>query len=278
MNKTNYKPNKTLSILGCGWLGMPLAKFLITKGYQIKGSTSSCEKLKLIKEAGILPFKIFLNPEMNEDFDPLFFDSKILVLNFPPQRREDIEEFHSAQVKSLLKRLKNSSVEKVLFISSTSVYADLNRIVSEKDNQMPEKKSGKALRKVEEMLLEEQSFQTTIIRFGGLIGYDRKPGRFLSRTKKEVEGNTPVNLIHQDDCINIILHIIKNNLWGKVYNACCPEHPSRRSFYLEASKIGGFDEPKFAASSSSYKIVSSAKLEATNYNFKFQNPIDALEF
>ncbi|WP_372751016.1 hypothetical protein [Labilibaculum sp.] len=276
MNKTLYNRDKTISILGCGWLGFPLANTLTKNGYYVKGSTPSADKLKILSNAGISPFKIFLNPEINNDFDPLFFDSEIIVINFPPQRRDDIEEFHSEQFKSLLKQLKNSSLKKVLFISSTSVYANLNRIVDEKDNQTPDKNSGKALRKVENMLLKQTNFQTSIIRFGGLIGYDRKPGRFFSQIKNAIDGSTPVNLIHQDDCIAIIMHLISNDLWGNVYNACCPEHPSREKFYLEAAKIGGFEAPKFVNGKSSFKIISSAKLEATNYKFKFTNPIEAL--
>ena len=35
----------TISIIGCGWLGYPLALFLKEKGYQVKGSSRSEEKL-----------------------------------------------------------------------------------------------------------------------------------------------------------------------------------------------------------------------------------------
>jgi 3-hydroxyisobutyrate dehydrogenase-like beta-hydroxyacid dehydrogenase len=33
--------NKSISILGCGWLGVPLAKHLIQKGFSVKGSVTS---------------------------------------------------------------------------------------------------------------------------------------------------------------------------------------------------------------------------------------------
>ncbi|MBN2595233.1 SDR family oxidoreductase [Labilibaculum sp.] len=276
MNKTFYTQEKTISILGCGWLGLPLAKFLIKNAYSVKGSTPSAEKISSLAQDGITPYRIFFDPEINADFDADFFNSEILIVNFPPRRREDIEEFHPKQFKALIEQLHLSSVKKVIFISSTSVYANLNRIVTEEDDQKPEKNSGKALRVVEEMLLSQKKIQTSIIRFGGLIGYDRKPGRFFSKMKNAVEGDVPVNLIHQDDCINIISHLIENNLWGEIYNACCPEHPSRKEFYERAAKIGGFEPPQFASNQSSYKIISSAKLEKTHYKFKFSNPIDAL--
>ena len=34
-----------VSILGCGWLGLPLAKSLIEKGFSVNGSTTSVEKI-----------------------------------------------------------------------------------------------------------------------------------------------------------------------------------------------------------------------------------------
>ncbi|WP_258929292.1 hypothetical protein [Flavobacterium davisii] len=49
---------------------------------------------------------------------------------------------------------------------------------------MPQKDSGKALLIVEKMLLNQIQFKTTIIRFSGLIGYDRMPWRFLAGKKE----------------------------------------------------------------------------------------------
>lgn len=278
MNKTLSKPEKTISILGCGWLGLPLAKFFLQNGYSVKGSTPTLEKIPVLTVNGIIPFRIFFDPEINTDFEASFFDSEVLIVNFPPKRREDIEQFHPQQIKALIEQVCISSIKKVIFISSTSVYANLNRVVTETDDEIPEKNSGKALRFVENMLLDQKQFQTSIIRFGGLIGYDRKPGRFFSKMKNAIEGETPVNLIHQDDCIRIISHVIENGLWNEIYNACCPEHPTRKEFYVEAAKSGGFELPHFVSNHSPYKIISSAKLEKTNYKFEYANPIEALSF
>jgi 3-hydroxyisobutyrate dehydrogenase-like beta-hydroxyacid dehydrogenase len=49
-----------ISILGCGWLGLPLAKSLLAKSYEVKGSTTSENKLEVLINAGILPFQIQL--------------------------------------------------------------------------------------------------------------------------------------------------------------------------------------------------------------------------
>ena len=43
----------TTSIFGCGWLGKPLALYLLEKDFQVKGSTTSEEKMQELKEEGI---------------------------------------------------------------------------------------------------------------------------------------------------------------------------------------------------------------------------------
>ena len=85
---------KKISILGCGWLGLPLAKSLIEKGFSIKGSTTSEEKLQVLQNAGIQPFLIsikfdkvvgdvvnFLN-ESDQNLDSKFWDFDIFSAVF----------------------------------------------------------------------------------------------------------------------------------------------------------------------------------------------------
>jgi 3-hydroxyisobutyrate dehydrogenase-like beta-hydroxyacid dehydrogenase len=51
---------KQISILGCGWLGSPLAKSLLEKGFSVNGSTTSLEKITVLEKAGISAFQINL--------------------------------------------------------------------------------------------------------------------------------------------------------------------------------------------------------------------------
>ena len=54
---------QNISILGCGWLGLELAKTLIAKDYSVKGSTTSTHKINSFKAAGITPFIIKLSEQ-----------------------------------------------------------------------------------------------------------------------------------------------------------------------------------------------------------------------
>lgn len=269
---------KTVSILGLGWLGEALALSLLAKGYAVKGSLTSNEKVNEFSEMGIIPSVIKLELEKLTFSDADFFNTDILYINFPPRRIKGIESIYPAQVSHLLPFIEKNKIEKVIFVSSTSVYPELNRTVSEQDDLIPEKGSGLACLAAEKVLLNNPSFSTTVLRFGGLIGANRNPARFMRRGIKNGQAIKPVNLIHQDDCIGIIHHVIENEIWGEVINGCSPEHPTRKEFYQLAAKVAGVDPPDFDESDTfQFKKVSSKKLvKQLAYQFKFESPIDYL--
>lgn len=271
---------KSVSICGCGWLGLPLGKYLVEKGFSVKGSTTRKEKFDVLREAGIQPFQISLDPELSGDDPASFFQSDVLVINVPPKRRPDIVHYHQQQMASLKEVVKTSPVRHVVFISSTSVYASLNRDVKEEDAGNPESASGEALLGVEKMLLEEPSFSTTVLRFCGLMGYDRSPVKFLGRMVSLNNADQPVNLIHRDDCIGIIFRVIHQGVWGEVFNACSPGHPLRKEYYAKAAALSGNELPPLAdeQSDAPFKIIDSSKLEQVlAYRFRVPDPLDLPE-
>lgn len=269
---------KSISVLGCGWLGLPLAEKLIENGFHVKGSTTSIDKLKLLEDKRIEPHTVIFNPDLRTDDIESFLSSKILIVNIPPKRNENVLELYPAQIKYLIDEINKSSVEKVLFVSSTSVYGDSNQVVTEESELNPVRDSGKALVIAEGLLRAEITFRTTILRFGGLIGPDRQPGRFLAGRRNVSGGNAKVNLIHLDDCIDIILGIIQNNLWGDIFNACADEHPARKELYTKAAENLGLEIPRFDEEEGKYKIISSEKVKSLlDYKFKYPNPLGMIK-
>lgn len=268
-----------ISILGCGWLGLPLAQYLINAGYRVKGSTRSESEVPTLEGLGIESSLVVLDPEIRGERLNNFFESDILIINFPPERRDDIVGYHELQMESLIKSVLDSTIKKVLFVSSTSVYPEINGFVTEEESQPPLKPSGQALLKVEELLKSSAKFDTTILRLAGLIGYDRKPGRFLAGKKEVENGQAPVNLIHRDDCICIIYEIIEQNIWNETFNACADLHPTRKDYYINAANKLGLTPPTFIETSSfNYKIVSNEKLKKQlNYTYKYPDPFETDE-
>ena len=267
-----------ISILGCGWLGLPLAQTFLEQGHSVKGSTTREEKLLALKEHGIAPYLIRFSPDINEDYQADFFDSEVLIVNIPPKRNEAVTDEYPRQIASLLRVVERSPVKKVLFVGSTSVYPNVNGPVRESDTSEKVKASGRALLATERMVQEQPGIETTVLRFCGLFGPDRNPGRFLAGKTLNSSGQIPVNMIHLDDCIAIIVQIIEQNVWGEIFNACADEHPAKEDFYGVAAQKLGFDSPRFTATEEdAYKVVDSTKLkERLGYQFTYPDPRQAL--
>lgn len=266
-----------ISILGCGWLGLPLAKALIEKSFALKGSTTSQEKLSILEMAGISPFTITLESDTVLGNIATFLEkSETLIIDIPPKLRGLPKDSSAEQKKSFVEKIKNiipfiekSKIKNVLFISSTSVYGENNSMVSEETPLDPDTESGKQLVEVEQLLQKNSNFRTTILRFGGLIGEDRNPVKSLSGRKNLENPNAPINLIHQQDCIKIILKIINTNHWNETLNAVAPFHPSRKEYYTQKAIAFNIPLPEFNKDESSLgKTILSDTLERV-LDYKF---------
>lgn len=264
-----------ISILGCGWLGLPLAKALLENGFLVNGSTTSPDKLSVLQNSGIQPFLIALSE--NETVGNLkdFLDnSKILIIDVPPKLRGSEKENFVSKIKNVIPFIEKSAVENVLFISSTSVYGDTSTALSvtEETELNPDTESGKQLVQTEQLLQSNSNFKTTILRFGGLIGEDRNPIKFLAGRKNLDNPNAPINLIHQEDCIGIILKIIELNSWNETFNAVTPFHPSRKEYYTQKAIDLNLELPEFNSENPTFgKTVLSSKVE-TILGYTFTKP------
>lgn len=235
-----------ISILGCGWLGIPLAKALTANGFEINGSTTSIEKLDGLENIGIQPYRIILSEDaIQGDVSAFLKHSEILIIDIPPKLRGVAKENFVAKMEILVPFIEKAKIDKVLFISSTSVYADTNERITEHTFPMPETESGRQLAIVESLLQNNRNFQTTILRFGGLIGENRHPIYFLSGKNNIENPEAPINLIHQKDSIGIILKIIKKACWGFVFNGVAPFHPSRKAYYTALANQLSLPAPEF---------------------------------
>lgn len=156
-----------------------------------------------------------------------------------------------------------------MFISSTSVYQNLNREVSE-DEKAEDHSS--VLWQIEQQFQASQHFQTTILRFSGLIDKRRHPGRFFRNGRSVPQADATVNLIHLDDCLGIINAILQQQAWVEIFNGCADTHPTKREFYSYARQLMGLSPPEFDSESDiKYKIISNQKVKK-KLNYQLQHP------
>lgn len=259
-----------ISILGCGWLGLPLAEHLIDKGYTVKGSTTSPHRMGELESKEIEAYIIEISAaEILGNYPDFLQNSKILIIDIPPKLRGENRESFVGKMKIFIENaVLNSSIENVLFISSTSVYGEEAINVTEETPEKPETLSGKELLETEYFMQQQTAFKTTILRFSGLIGDNRNPAKSLAGKSNISTPQAPINLIHQDDCIGIISAIIEQNFWNQKLNASAPFHPTRKDYYTSKAQELGLALPQFEESKASGKIIDSSKLIASlNYRF-----------
>lgn len=271
-----------ITILGCGWFGLPLAKSLLSKGYNVKGSTTSATKLKTLKEAEIIPFQIQLNEqEIIGNISDFLHETDVLIIAIPPGLRKEIlssEMTFMNKMKTLIPYIEKSGIQKVLFVSSTSVYGDRFPIVeyTESTQTHPDTESGRQLVLSEKLLQSNIHFKTTVIRFGGLLGEDRHPIKFLAGRTQIENPDGPVNLIQKEDCIGIIIKALDfacKDKWGETFNAVAPQHPTRKTYYQKKAQQFNLPLPNFVEDTKSKgKIISSKKVE-TILDYSFQKEI-----
>lgn len=260
-----------ISILGCGWLGLPLAKSLIQNGWTVNGSTTSADKEIILKEAGISPFIIQLKPDTIEGNIEMFLrDSEVLIIDIPPKLRGENPESFVDKIKLLIPHIEASTITKVLFVSSTSVYADDNSVVTECTIPQPETESGKQLVASEKLLLQNPNFKTTVVRFGGLISEDRQPVKYMAGKDNLENPDGPVNVIDREDCIGILEAILEKDVWNTIFNGVIPYHPTRKEYYTQKALSLGLAELKFNHEKQSHgKTVSAEKVKTIlKYDFK----------
>ncbi len=266
--------------MGCGWLGLPLAEFLLQKGFLVKGSTTSPEKLAVLAERGIQPFLINLQAldRLNDKLDDWrdFWQTDILIINIPPRIDTQGNELHASHIRYFTYPLLYSDV-KIIYVSSTSVYPENGQTVTE-DSAVT---ASNVMVKAEKILLEELTLKaanrpprTTVLRCGGLMGYNRIPGKYVAG-KTINTGHVPVNFVHRDDVVRIIHEVIRQEKWGEIYNVVAPQHPIRREVYAQNVKTLGYAPPLYDDSSvPAFKVVNGEKLiRELNYSFLFPDPV-----
>ena len=256
-----------IGIIGCGWLGLPLAELLLKKNYLVKGSTTSKEKLQKLENYKIDSYLLEINDRGIKGKIGSFLDElDVLIINIPPKSKVFPNNKYSKKIKSLAKEIKKKSLDKIIFISSSSVYGSNQGKIDYNTKPLPDSKNGLEILESEKIITKNK--KCTVIRFGGLIGKNRHPVYSLIKKSKISDPNAPINLIHLEDCIQIIYSVIKNEKWGETYLGVSPYHPKKIDYYNDKCKSLGLKEIHFSNDNTTNKEVTDSKIQ-TELNHSF---------
>lgn len=213
-----------ITIIGCGWLGLPLCTELSALGHKIITTTTDPDKNKgLNKDFTSIVFDVTKEKVASE-----LFKSNIIIYTIPPLGKKEVEIFFETIDKD----------KKIIFISSTSVYGKNQGIVTEDSPFDPTSQNAFVLRDSEQFL-KKYFKNLSIIRPGGLYADKRHPVYFLAGKTGITTGEEFLHLVHRDDCIFAIKKIIELNLFGEDFNLVSDLRILKKDYYIKmVDKLG----------------------------------------
>jgi nucleoside-diphosphate-sugar epimerase len=205
---------RRILIAGCGDLGTALGRKLAGEDAEVWG---------LRRSARSLPAP--LHTLRGDLLSPLHLPGGITdaVYLATPGRYED-EAYLQTYVlglRNLLAALRGHPVKRLVFVSSTAVYGQLDgEWVSEDSPAEPRSFSGRRMLQGEALALRS-GIEATVVRFGGIYGAGRE------RMLRKVRGGEPcaaepphyTNRIHRDDCVGVLAHVLEPQTPDGIYLA-----------------------------------------------------------
>ena len=234
-----------IAIIGCGWVGERLAKYLTDKKYHVIATTTSSEKIvsleKVASEVHLLDFNVTIDFGFLASVD-------VAIFSMPIARNSWHQGFEKL----------NKQFPKTILFSSTGVYPQENKTFTEEDTE-----NLRADILASENLVRKSYPQTNILRFGGLMGDDRSLQKMFKNRTPDRPGKR-TNYIHYEDILPIVELFINSEIKSETYNIVAPEHPSiAEVLHLEIEN--NRDENQ--------RIISSDHLiQDFNYTFIHPNP------
>ncbi|AIN47325.1 NAD-dependent epimerase/dehydratase family protein [Candidatus Palibaumannia cicadellinicola] len=264
---------RKISIIGLGWLGMPLGLSLLAQGYQVVGSKTSKEGVEAVRIRGIECYQLNLTPLLEGDAEDIIslFQTDTLVITLPI-RRNGTDNYLLA-VQHAVERARATGVQHFIFTSSISVYGNSLGFYCEDSPTVPVSSFGQCLVKLENWLYKLPYTSVDILRLAGLVGPGRHPGLFMSGKQGLLGGSEVVNLVHQIDVISAISLLLKLPHGSYRYNLCAPYHPLKRYYYPVMARMLGIKPPVYLTdlNEDHRKIIDGSRI-CKEQGFKYQYP------
>jgi len=262
-------PSRIL-IVGCGYTGLPLALQLQRAGHPITAWVHSETSAAALAPNG------FHRVIAGNVADPIVWqsvDQKFdTVIHIASSGKGGEDAYREIFVRGITEINAHQPQARRLFISSTSVYAQIQgEIVTEESSAEPTVATGKLLREAEQLA---QNAGGIVLRSSGIYG----PGRGVlfekfRRSEAVIEGDGArwLNMIHRDDLVAAIAHLIEKGEPGQIYNVTDNEPVTLLDFYTWCAAFLQKPFPPHGEANPNRKRgltskqVSNAKLRATGW-------------
>jgi nucleoside-diphosphate-sugar epimerase len=257
-------------IIGCGYIGLPLAISLQQKGHEVTGWVHSAASAAALAEYSFHRI-ITGNIAASEVWDSLGEDYD-LVIHCASSGRGGESAYEQVFLKGMLLLNAYQARARRIFVSSTSVYRQLDgEVVTEESPAEPDTATGRILRVTEKVAVESGA---TVVRSSGIYGPNRAYlFEKLRRGEAVIEGDGLrwMNQIHQRDLAGALEHLTVAGALGEIYNATDDTPVTQLEYYTWCSEFLSVPMPPHGPvdllrkRGITNKRVSNAKLRAAGW-------------
>jgi nucleoside-diphosphate-sugar epimerase len=263
-------------IAGCGYVGEAAADVFHEEGWEVEGWTASAESARRLEEK---PYRVRAvdvanTAAVSEGNASREFDVVVQCVSSHGGEAEQYRRIYFEGARNLIGAWPGA---RLLFTSSTSVYAQLNGdAVDEASPAEPVHEKGRILRETEELVL---SHGGVVARLGGIHG----PGRsfFVTRFLEGAAVIDPddrrlINQAHRDDIKTALLLLAKREEGG-IFNVVGDQPITAREAYewlrekLKRPMPPAAKLPERRKRGEGNKWVSNAKLRALGWEPRYPN-------
>jgi nucleoside-diphosphate-sugar epimerase len=230
------KTNPKTLVIGCGYIGLPLALRLKEAGHEITAwvlSAASAESLSSHQFHRVIAGSV-ADPGLweteRENYD--------LVIHCASSGRGGESAYEQVFLKGMLMINAHQSQARKIFVSSTSVYRQTEgEVVTEESLAEPDTATGRILFVAEKVALRAGA---TVVRSSGIYGPNR--GVLFEKFRRgeaviEGDGLRWLNQIHQRDLINALIYLIEAGAPGEIYNASDDTPVTQHDYYAWCSQF-----------------------------------------
>jgi len=203
-------------IAGCGYVGEVTADLFHSAGWNVEGwvhSKESAARLS-VKPYSIRVLDVSQRGEVAKHAGA--FDA---VVHCASSRGGDAEAYRQIYLNGAHHLLETFPKAKILFTSSTSVYAQRDGLwVTEESETKPLRDTGLILLEVEKLVLEKDGI---IARLAGIYGPQRSAllSKFLNGTATiDPKNDRFVNQVHRDDIASALFLLLSREASAEIYN------------------------------------------------------------
>lgn len=271
-------------IAGCGYVGQTVADLFHAAGWTVEGWTYSAESAARLS-ANPYPVRgvdVSRRAQVAEHGPAAGFD---VVIHCASSRGGDAETYRQVYLDGARNLLETFPGSKLLFTSSTSVYAQSDGSwVTEESETKPVRETSRILLETEKLVIDQRGI---VARLAGIYGPGRSAllSKFLEGTAMiDPENDRFVNQVHRDDIATALFFLLGREAEGaQIYNVVDDQpilqSECHRWFAQRLNRplppIGKSKGPRKRGDSN--KRVSNARLRRLGWTARYPTFVEAME-